>query len=1239
MVLTMIANPFPMMNFIHPNGIQGLGQVSNGLFSFVCYFLVANVLTKSLCDFQTKLFSKGLSNIHELLNLSYFGGLLTGCWMQFSDFRCEYFDKGHTYAHDIPVLSLACCLLWTDFGDVSRLSYVLEIACCLILSGTVCHAPTFVVKILLADFGVGHFDIIQYSYACDISGHNVALLIVCVGVVFLLGDVHFPLIICVPLSLTYWRASVWLMGTDFWALGFSSCVFALWNRSSWLLFGLNDKSNLDDIMEWFDRQITKGALKEKLPSLKSLLDEQDIVNGKQLFNCLAQESAFVNFLIEKVKIPELKANQLIGALKEARDSNAGENPGRNSGKSSVKGPGGSKPRKLAKNYNYYSEDADEDGYTWSVSRKQRNRAVHSRNGNMDYGYVVNAIMREAFDFQKDDLTRSAATFYKTLKEAFTDADAILAEMAIEFVQKCEKPSQFMTLYETKYEALMSANEQGNKRKAEDDENGGPAQRQRIITVVNVLEKFESWDACVDRAREFIHSLRKAESDQVDKGDLRVTLSPKSGKVDLLLSNLHDPGLFLMKEQVAELEKDISLNHVVSFPGAGKTRALYEYLSTHYGIYLTAATVGNGGSDALSSVLDFKSGDAVQNFASCCFAAHIFTLAKLRQILVDMTPREWLLMQLYPKEIFGYAFFAVLADRLFNTDNLQMQRLVSHSLGYYQTRHEKSAFPVCLDEAQVLVKKTVDVTKVDGQGNQITEEKYLYRQVLLGLQTSTGPSLVKLIVSGTYLDSGAMKNIETSSTLKFFTPSKFQEVTNFKLLEISDVAELLQKWNVPLPQSTDFKMIGVTFRVGHEVLRGRPRLTAAFLNLAIQLSGVNGRLVCNFNSQQVKQEHSDGAFQMVLKVLTSLPQDDQMKGGLESGFHEIIKNFKYETQTVQGRSLPFLFTSVVIGSWLNEPGATGGLNYDNEEVKKFVMLGLGVKKEDRLVHLDISALVTGLLAVGYNHVKANLAHREPNMQEVTRGIFQALYETFERLMDANPNAASLGFLFEKLVAIRLMELLCDSPNKTPFHSPNTTFGFEKYGTNKLELAPVNGLKLFRTDCHIGDYLNDFDACFGLPATVAGPDIVTKLLKTNDDNSKSTVVFLCQTKAKNKGGSLWNAMSTVDPFYLYATERPANKTKYLAPNRQATRSGKLVTEFGSASVQLSDLPIARMVASFPHIHSRIKNMLFKNVDFKVVLGRDSFTYIGGNEKDFWKKDFVPLETLKAIKAAQHEDEKSS
>ena len=65
----------------------------------------------------------------------------------------------------VTVLILACCLLWTNFGDVSRLSYVLEIACCLILSGTVCHAPTFVVKILLADFGVGHFDIIR-----DISG-------------------------------------------------------------------------------------------------------------------------------------------------------------------------------------------------------------------------------------------------------------------------------------------------------------------------------------------------------------------------------------------------------------------------------------------------------------------------------------------------------------------------------------------------------------------------------------------------------------------------------------------------------------------------------------------------------------------------------------------------------------------------------------------------------------------------------------------------------------------------------------------------------------------------------------------------------------------------------------------------------------------------------------------------------------------------------------------------------------
>lgn len=73
---------------------------------------------------------------------------------------------------------------------------------------------------------------------CKIVGGPVAVLIVLVsiGVVFLLADIHFSLVVCAMLSLVYWFASICLCITWSPLLGYSSIVLARSMRDSWLLF-------------------------------------------------------------------------------------------------------------------------------------------------------------------------------------------------------------------------------------------------------------------------------------------------------------------------------------------------------------------------------------------------------------------------------------------------------------------------------------------------------------------------------------------------------------------------------------------------------------------------------------------------------------------------------------------------------------------------------------------------------------------------------------------------------------------------------------------------------------------------------------------------------------------------------------------------------------------------------------------------------------------------------------------
>ena len=142
----------------------------------------------------------------------------------------------------------------------------------------------------------------------------------------------------------------------------------------------------------------------------------------------------------------------------------------------------------------------------------------------------------------------------------------------------------------------------------------------------------------------------------------------------------------------ESNKDKAPLALYGTSGAGKTRSVLEYLSHNKGLYFLAANSDRdpGSLDlyaALSksnvkSILDKESGRALSNSNQeeierslrIVLYVRYAVYEKVAQLLQGLTPFEWLLLQLYPKQFLG--------DDLFRT--------VTHALLHIGHKHERAA---------------------------------------------------------------------------------------------------------------------------------------------------------------------------------------------------------------------------------------------------------------------------------------------------------------------------------------------------------------------------------------------------------------------------------------------------------------------------------------------------------------------------------------------------------------------
>ena len=202
-----------------------------------------------------------------------------------------------------------------------------------------------------------------------------------------------------------------------------------------------------------------------------------------------------------------------------------------------------------------------------------------------------------------------------------------------------------------------------------------------------------------------------------------TASQKDARsIDLLVDRLPgsgEDGLTLLSDIFSPHSQDIGILAAPS--GSGKTRGVLEFLSLKWGIYFITTTQGNGGSPDFSSTISIIMGeidksrpdgnDAVvsRNLTKLLYL-RLLILSRLLALKPELTPFEWLVLQLYPQNYFGKDVFysAFSSAQNLNIDQRNIEQLnleLDPLLG--------KRLVVFVDEAQELVKQVGFFVSADG----------------------------------------------------------------------------------------------------------------------------------------------------------------------------------------------------------------------------------------------------------------------------------------------------------------------------------------------------------------------------------------------------------------------------------------------------------------------------------------------------------------------------------------------
>ena len=278
-------------------------------------------------------------------------------------------------------------------------------------------------------------------------------------------------------------------------------------------------------------------------------------------------------------------------------------------------------------------------------------------------------------------------------------------------------------------------------------------------------------------------------------------------------------------------------------GAGKTRSIFEYLSHNVGVYLLSNTSGRDpGSDDLRAIFAMKLdrsdalaprfnkdkehevvlrnyknrdtiSDRLQILLHVRMAVYNYMKSELEKKNLIFTPHHWLLVQLFPEEIFGSDIFF----------DLTSEACVLHEDENYKLPRSVTAFwsSIFVDETQQLLNKGGQYFRNEAGTERQSEFSALleaFIKVRLSHQIKGYP-----VFSGTGLSIHVLDKEANSASATAKNKLKPYEKSfiGFQQLTCRDVIQYLEIF-LDLSSVDD----DVVTHVG-KWLRGRPRFTATF----------------------------------------------------------------------------------------------------------------------------------------------------------------------------------------------------------------------------------------------------------------------------------------------------------------------------------------------------------------------------------------------------------------------------
>ncbi|GBB90669.1 hypothetical protein RclHR1_01770017 [Rhizophagus clarus] len=296
--------------------------------------------------------------------------------------------------------------------------------------------------------------------------------------------------------------------------------------------------------------------------------------------------------------------------------------------------------------------------------------------------------------------------------------------------------------------------------------------------------------------------------------------------------------YLHKETLAEL-----LNNVMKSPwlfllgtsGSGKTRSLYELLCKTFGIYLSLSA-GNvsrnlGSQDidvSISELVQYLTNDPEKNtiialrFTRAILLGRLFILSKLLESNQgcnrNFTPKQWLLMQLLPRQISGEDFWVPISRVFRGLSQEDQDELISKFIKEFQTEQEK--LPIAIDESQLAITKheaRFSRTLINGPLRP-------FFAILLRTVLNLSAGRLCLILSGTGMSFDDIKN-RTDSAIAKSGGATFKNF--FSIHDGFDEYEEMKEFILRFLPLND-ELIRATFNI----FRGRRQFLVQFMESAL-----------------------------------------------------------------------------------------------------------------------------------------------------------------------------------------------------------------------------------------------------------------------------------------------------------------------------------------------------------------------------------------------------------------------